>query len=250
MRTGGFYKLFYLAVGLFLALADSPVCAEEIVSCKNQKMLSRNEAQDLQFKLQETYRTVRSIKAEFLQSSYLAALEVSETSSGKVAFAQPAQMRWDYQEPEAQVFLFAENTIWFYQQSQNQVLIDSAKQVLLSDLPLAFLMGLGDVARDFSVLAACRRAEGLVLDLEPKKEGSQSKTGDEGERGLKGFQILVEAERTLPIGARVVDLNGNVTTVLLRNLSINEQLADTLFAATFPKGTDIQDRRKEKEETL
>jgi outer membrane lipoprotein carrier protein len=248
MRSANSFISMMSFLCLLLCVASKHVLAEEVVSCKNQKLLSKAEGQALQLKLQATYRSVHSIKAEFLQSSYLAALEVSETSSGNVAFAQPAQMRWDYREPEPQVFLFADSTIWFYQKSQNQVLIDSANQVLLSDLPLAFLMGLGDVARDFSVLAACRRPEGLVLDLEPKKEGAQSKTVDEGERGLKAFQILVEAERTLPIGARVVDLNGNITTVLLRNMSINEQLASTLFVAEFPKGTDIQDRRKGQEE--
>ncbi len=250
MRKISLYTFFLPLVSALLLIFANHLPAEEVVSCQNQKKLSKSEAQVLQLKLQETYRAVRSIRAEFLQSSYLAALEVSETSSGSVVFGQPAQMRWDYQEPEPQVFLFADKTIWFYQKSQNQVLIDSAEQVLLSDLPLAFLMGLGDIARDFSVLTACRREEGLVLDLEPKKEGAQSKTGDEGERGLKGFQILIETERTLPIGARVVDFNGNVTTVLLRNLAINEQLESTLFEAHFPKGTDIQDRRKEKEDTL
>ena len=151
-------------------------------------------------------------------------------------------MRWDYQEPEEQLFLFADQTMWFYQKGQNQVLIDRAGEVLLSDLPIAFLLGIGDIRRDFTLVTACTREEGIVLDLLPRKDGN----GAARQEGVKGFQLLIEPERALPVGARVVDVGGNVTTVLLRELKLNGAIEAAQFSPTFPKGVDIQDRRKEK----
>ena len=90
-----------------------------------------------------------------------------------------------------------------------------------------------------------RREEGIVLELTPKVAGDE-----ESGKGLKGFQLLVEPERSLPIGARVVDLGGNVTTVLLRNVKTNSGLDQKIFTPSFPTGTDIQDRRNGKENVL
>lgn len=218
---------------------------EDIVSCAGQKPISAASASALQQRVQNTYRGVSSLKAEFLQDSYLQALEVSETSSGVVAFARPGKMRWDYREPEEQQFIFADRTMWFYQREQNQVLIDSAEDVLLSDLPISFLLGIGDLSRDFNLISACARDEGTVLDLVPKQSNEDKKEG--AEKGLKSFQLLIDTEKALPIGARVVDVGGNVTSVLLRNVLTNETFSSDLFAAKFPQGTDVQDRRKEKE---
>lgn len=227
---------------LLACLAPLSLYAEDLVSCQKQKALSSKEGEKIQARLQQAYAGVTSIKAEFLQDSFLQALDISESSSGTVLFERPGKMRWDYAEPEKQQFLFADDTMWFYQEAQNQVLIDAANQVLLSELPIAFLIGIGDIKRDFTLVTACEREEGIVLELMPRKEeGVAGK-----QEGLKGFQLLIEPERALPIGARIVDVSGNITTVLLRALELNQKVDVATFAAKFPRGVDIQDRRKEK----
>lgn len=232
-------------MALGLCLSSVSARAEDIVTCVGRKLLPAGEGAAVQKKLQAAYQGVSSLTAEFLQHSFLQALEVAESSSGLVSFQRPGKMAWDYQEPEVQQFIFADSTMWFYQKEQNQVLIDSAKDVLLSDLPISFLLGIGDISRDFNLVGACRREEGIVLELTPKVAGDE-----QSGKGLKGFQLLVEPERSLPIGARVVDLGGNVTTVLLRNVTTNASLDQKRFTPSFPSGTDIQDRRSGEENVL
>lgn len=196
------------------------------------------EARTLLSKVQVSYNGVRSIKAQFEQYSELAALDQSEKSSGSVVFKKPGFMRWDYKQPEEQVFLIRENTLWLYQVAQQQVLVDAFQKVLISDLPVAFLMGLGDLARDFEIQSACRGQSTVSFALVPSRKSEQERAQ------LQSFDLLVSTASNLPIGATVVDIGGNTTRIELKGLDVNNsKISDTLFEAAFPAGVDIIDRR-------
>ena len=47
--------------------------------------------------LKETFRTIRSVKAEFLQKRYLKILTKPLLSEGKLFFYIPDSLRWEYQ---------------------------------------------------------------------------------------------------------------------------------------------------------
>jgi outer membrane lipoprotein-sorting protein len=223
--------------------ANRNAFAEELIDCSGISKLPVTEAERMLEAVQKSYRATQTLKAQFLQDSFSAALELREKSSGTVTFQNPGKMRWDYSVPEQQTFLFVEGTIWFYQPELRQVLIDRAQTMLLTDVPLAFLLGVGDIKRDFSIVHGCRREEGIVLHLTPRTNGDGVK--DEAPRTtLKEFWLMIDSTRSLPIGARIVDSGGNVTSVLLRDLATNDTLMGELFRPEFPKGTDIQDRRE------
>jgi outer membrane lipoprotein carrier protein len=204
-------------------------------------MLTSAQATDALGKVQNAYSGVQSLKAGFTQESYLASLESSETSSGSVWFSKPGKMKWNYAEPEIQTFLVKDSTLWLYQKEENQVLIDEFRKVLISDLPVSFLMGLGNLKSDFSVISACQNTEGLVFNLVPSK--SKDAGAKKGDEGLKGFRLLVNPNTNLPKGAMVTDVGGNVTAITLSALEANPKVNDSIFAADFPKSADINDRR-------
>jgi outer membrane lipoprotein carrier protein len=235
-----------LLVSIILGSYAISAEAQGLFSCKDTTLLSNKAGMQELDRVQKAHAEVNSIKALFRQESFLQALEISEASTGEVVFARPGKMRWDYAEPEKQQFVFSDNTMWYYQEAQNQVLIDQASNVLLSDLPISFLLGLGDLRRDFELLSACKKEDGIVLDLKPKSDGKQINSQDTEEKGLKGFQLLIDSKSALPIGARVLDVGGNITTVVLKDLKLNAALDASIFNSNFPKGVDIQDRRKEK----
>ncbi len=188
--------------------------------------------------VQKTYGGVSSLQADFLQESFLSALDVSEQSSGKMQFRKPGQMRWDYLKPEAQLFLIRDKVLTLFQPKENQVIRQRVEDVFLTDLPASFIMGIGDLSRDFKLVAACDNADGVVLELSPARAAS----ADKGDRAIKTFKLLINPSSYLPVGARVVDVGGNSTAILFQTPKTNALIPDSTFEFTAPKGADIIER--------
>lgn len=163
----------------------------------------------------------------------MAALDISEIASGKMWFERPGKMRWEYEYPRKQDFIINSNTFWFYQPDQNQVLINSIEKAFLSDVPVSFLLGVGSLKETFSFESGCRNEDGVVLNL-------KKKSGDEN---IKSFALLVTPDQALPRGARIEDVGGNITSIVIRTPVLNRPFEKTLFEANFPRGTDIADQR-------
>ena len=82
--------------------------------------------------IQKRYEEIESIEATFEQSSYLAALEVAETSRGRVSFLRPGMIRFDYDTPEKQNFLIRDNKFTHYQPEQFQARTGLLEEFLVS----------------------------------------------------------------------------------------------------------------------
>ena len=212
--------------------------------CGAGKDFSKEKGSETVTRVQSEYAKVSSLRAKFYQDSYLAALETSELSSGVVSFVKPGKMKWEYAEPEKQEFTIRDNTLWLYQIADNQVVIDDFSQVVISDLPVSFLMGIGNLKEDFLLTSSCQNSDGIVLELAPKKKGEESS----GKGELQALRLLVSPASFLPIGAKVIDVAGNVTAIILKEIEKSPSLSDSLFETIFPKGTDVSDRRTMKEE--
>lgn len=234
------YKYGILLLLLLTTMTMGEVFAADSIDCQGQKALSKSQHKGILKKIQTSYGELESMQARFKQFSYLAALDISESSSGTVSFQRPGKMRWDYTEPDPQVFLVNDKTFWFYQPEDEQVTIDSFEQMVLTDLPLAFLMGLGDVTRDFTVVKACSVKRQIWLELKPKGDKK-----DSAREELKGFSLAVSAASHIPEGAMVTHIGGNKTTVLFESAITNKQLAQGIFGLEFPDSVDVIDRRRQ-----
>lgn len=225
-------RLALLIIFLFPLTAFALDAAFE---CQGAKLKAELASTELA-KVQSRYAKVESLKAEFAQHSYMSALDISENSMGEVLFQRPGLMRWEYAVPHPQTFLVREKTMWFFQPREKQVLIDTLSDVLISELPVAFLLGLGNLTQDFKLVSACTTKQGLKFELQEKPNQAKS-AGN-----LAGFQLAVDAEH-LPSGAIITDVGGNVTRIVLKKTVVNTAITASEFAATFPSGIDIIDRR-------
>ena len=227
-------KLPILVIFILFALTDAALAQTRVFDCELSAYLSAREGSELLAKAQSAYAGIKTVKADFEQHSFMAALESSEMSSGEVYFQKPGMMKWHYRQPDEQMFVVRDETLWFYQVAEHQVLIDSLKKVVLTDLPVAFLMGIGDLLRDFRLDKACRNSDGYVFELSQK-----SGTGE-----MKAFRLLTEFSSLLPKGAQVTDVGGNVTAVILGQTRFNPELSPDAFSSRFGSGLDIIDRRQ------
>jgi outer membrane lipoprotein-sorting protein len=249
IKAGG-ASLLALFLTVFASLFADVVPAFAQVtsfSCEKGRPLSASDASKLVQAVQSSYSNVTASTGKFTQESYLAALDTSEVSSGEMWFQKPGKMRWSYKEPRAQEVVVADNTMWVYQIDKRQVMVDSIQAALLSDLPIAFLMGLGDLSRDFEVKGGCRTSKGVVLSLIPRPKASGSAVADgtnPAESELSGFDLLVDEGAALPKGAMVTALGGNVTAIVFEKLKSEGITPPSgTFVLEYPNGVDVVDRR-------
>jgi outer membrane lipoprotein carrier protein len=207
------------------------------LDCPNA-FLAQVDAAKLLSQVQQAYNAVTDLSANFSQESTLAALDFREQSSGHLLYSRPGRMRWSYKKPEVQEFIIRENTLWLYQPKENQVLIDDFSSVLLSQTPIGFLMGVGDLNRDFTLKTACKDKSSAVLKLAPKASGNSK------DENLQSLTLGVKLGTFLPYGAQVKDLAGNTTSILLTDLVKDSNLQEEKFSPRFPTGVDVNDRRR------
>ena len=228
LRVNSLFWSGVLSVAIF---CGSWITAEaELVELVCGEKVSEPEA--VLRRVQSEHEKVRALQATFIQESYLASLEVSETSSGDTWFRKPGVMKWWYRKPEEQQFLLRDSKIWIYQPVDKQVVVEQLGAVLLSELPVAFLMGVGSLGEAFTLDGGCKTKGGVLLSLLPRR------TGD----GLARFQLLVDPVKGMPRGAQVVDDSGNRTSIYFTTFEVNPEIPADTFEPRFPAGVDVDDR--------
>jgi len=226
-------KIVQTLIFLSLLVATNALSQLRALSCEGSKKITQAEGEALISKAQSTYQNLSSLKGTFDQESYMAALDISEIASGHMWFERPGKMRWEYEYPHKQDFIINDSTFWFYQPEQKQVLINKIEKAFLSDVPVSFLLGVGSLKETFSFDSGCTNSDGVVLMLKKKQ----------GDENIKSFALLVTPDAALPRGARIEDVGGNITSIVIRTPVINQTFESKMFKADIPEGTDIADQR-------
>ena len=110
------------------------------------------------------YRAARTLQATFLER-YLENLRLTRTEAGVAYFRRPGKMRWEYEEPEKNLFLVDGKWAWFYVPVDHTVTRAPAKQSSDWRTPLALLAG------EMKVSRVCARVEATT---EEKPENAQN----------------------------------------------------------------------------
>jgi chaperone LolA len=110
-------------------------------------------------------------ETDFVQSFTPRGFRNSQTESGVVIFGTLPLMRWEYQKPEAKLFVFDGVQSWFYLPEDKQVTVSKLDDARRRELP--FLV-IGDaVARGREFDLTERQDHGtIVASLQPKGEAS------------------------------------------------------------------------------
>jgi outer membrane lipoprotein-sorting protein len=138
-------------------------------------------------------------------------------------------MFWRYEEPKDQFVITDGKHLYFYQPDQNQVVKTPLKNAFRGDIPLSFLLGLGNLKKDFNATLKSSDERENVLRLEPK-----------GEAG--GFsEVLVGVSKSASdiVWVSVRDAAGNLTTLRFINMRKGVGVNDSLFQVKIPNGADV-----------
>jgi len=182
--------------------------------------------------LQAKYDTIRDFSADFTQQWESGVLKRKITERGKLQVKKPGRMRWDYTDPEKKLFVSDGAKIYFWVPADNQVTRSAVPKQDEATTAILFLVGKGNLTRDFNVSFAPNAPAGTyALRLDPKLR----------ERDYE-WLILVVDQKTLQIRSlTAADRQGSQSRYEFSNFKENKGIPDSTFAFKIPKGADVID---------
>ena len=181
--------------------------------------------------IQKRYEAIDDLRASFEQTTRSVALGASgplTTSRGRVVFAKPGKMRWSYSEPEESLVVSDGRWLWLYDPLNREVQKLAVGDGYLSGAAVQFLLGEGEILRDFRVTAeACDESQARLV-LIPRRPTSYERLRVRADRASGD---LLETE--------IVDLLGNVTRVAFEGIETNLSPAPELFRFVAPAGVAV-----------
>lgn len=193
--------------------------------------------QEVAQKIQTTYAATKTLRAEFKQTTSSKMSGRERLGAGTMVLAKPGLMRWDYAEPDQQVFVCDGEKISMYFAKEKQMMVTPAKEYLESDVTYAFFTGKGDIQRDFVV--AGPEEEDLA---QPQESYELKLTPKQGHPQIDFISLWVDRKSFLMTRLRVTDKFGTVTDLVFAKLTTNQEVPATAFHFTPPEGTEIIDK--------
>jgi len=178
-------------------------------------------------RLQKHYHDTKSFTAKFNEE--LATVGAPKRQrQGTVSFRKPGRMRWEFETPEKQTIVSDGETLYSYDPDLNQVVETPLKQALKSSSATSFLLGIGNINRDFKAAFASPPTPTGLIDLI-----LDAKTG--------GYKIEVGLDpKTYDLmKLTLTDQLGDVTKIDFTDIHDNVELPDSIFAFKAPPGADI-----------
>lgn len=193
--------------------------------------------------VQTFYDQTKTLQAEFQQTRYTRLYDRYDRADGKVVFKKPGMMRWDYAQPNGQVFVSNGKKLLIYQPPEEGEKRGQLIERALGDdqLPSAFsfLTGGGNLDKDFEVRLLEHSNEkfqdGYVLQLIPRKP-------------TPNYEQLVFYVRALTSNGKragvvqrvlIIDSAGNRNRFDFSKLKFNRDVSDKRFNYRPPKGTEV-----------
>jgi outer membrane lipoprotein carrier protein len=188
-----------------------------------------NSAEAIVDRLQKSYDATADFTADFRQENEVKTLNRTLKASGKVSFKRPGKMHWRYDEPKGQFVLADGKHLYFYQPEQNQVIKSPLKNAFRGDIPLSFLLGLGNLKKEFNAALKSTEETGYILRLEPKGEAG----------GFSEILLAVSKSSFDILWVSIRDAAANLTTIRFSGMRKGVGLNDSLFQVQIPKGADV-----------
>lgn len=219
-KRGRIMRATALAYATAIALLGVPASARQ------------ESAQQVASALQARYDSIRDFTADFTQQYESGVLKRKITERGKVQVKKPGKMRWDYTDPEKKLFVSDGARIYLWVPADNQVTRSAVPKQDEATTAVLFLVGKGNLRRDFNVSFAPNAPAGThALRLDPKLP----------ERDYDWLQLVVDGKTLQIRGLTAADRQGGQSVFQFSNFKENNGIPDSTFAFKIPKGADVID---------
>ncbi len=183
--------------------------------------------------IEQAIGNLRSLQADFEQSYYSASLATPLVERGTLFLQKPDRMRWEYREPEANVYVYKEGLSLAYFPEDNQLYRHALTPEEKDGALFSLLTGKSKLTETYSIEVAefptVRKAP-VQLKLIPGEEGEVS-------------YILIEADPRTWLLETVIfmDWAGNKQEFRFSGIRVNPRLDHRIFEIEVPPGCEVVD---------
>jgi outer membrane lipoprotein carrier protein len=177
-------------------------------------------AEDLARKVQDHYERTADLEARFQQTYTYSGFGRRQGSSGTLRVKKPGMMRWDYEKPSRKTIAVKGSRLVQWEPEENQAYVDERFDASAMSAAVTFLLGKGDLAREFDLALG----DGGALLLRPKEQDPR----------VASIALTVGPGGEVT-ATRVVDGSGNVNEIRFSDVRRNQGLADAAFEVKLPK---------------
>jgi outer membrane lipoprotein carrier protein len=214
-----------LLFGTLTATAQSRPAAQQVSTPD-----ARPPAGDVAAALQRKFDAIKDFSASFTQTYEGGVLRRKTTENGAVYVKKPGKMRWDYTAPEKKLFISDGRTMFFYFPADKQVMRNPVPAQDEATSAALFLMGRGDIVRDFNVKWAEGGTENTYrLHLDPKTRQAE----------YDWLEVAADRHTLQIVGLTAADAQGGRSSFSFSNFKESVGLADKMFEFTIPRGTEV-----------
>lgn len=187
-------------------------------------------AADIAGALQRKYDGIKDFSASFTQTYEGGVLRRKATESGTVYIKKPGKMRWDYTQPEKKHVISDGRYVYLYFPADKQVMKNPLPEQDEATSAVLFLMGKGDIIRDFTVRWLDPAADGPYrLRLDPKKRQAE----------YDWLEVSADRNSLRIVGLTAGDAQGGRSAFAFSNFKENVGLSDKMFQFSIPRGTEV-----------
>jgi len=220
-----FYSLVLIEILVLAPLVGPP----DLNAATDNRNLSLDQILD---RVENKY-TDSEFSADFIQKSFLKAMDIIDQASGKVYIKYPGKMRWEYEKPDRQIFITDGEKLWVYRPDDNQVQVGKAPSFFKSGKGASFLSDISLVRQKFDIsLKKGKQNEDdpfYYLKLIPRE-----KTLD-----ITEILLMVSKQTFNVVQIISIDLYGDENRIDLLNFAFGVNLDDSLFSFSIPEGADV-----------
>jgi len=201
-----------------------------IVASTNLGAVTRPSAINLNVliaRLQRHYQATKSFSAKFDETITRAGAPPLRRA-GVIYHERPGKLRWEFEGAQPETIVSDGKTIYDYDPGLNQVVETPLNQAFRSQAAAAFLLGVGNLKRDFTFAPlSAPGSDGLAhVELTPKGSGQRLDVGVDP----KTYNIA---------SLTVYDPMGNKTELSFSSIELNQPQKASRFEFTPPSGADI-----------
>jgi outer membrane lipoprotein carrier protein len=184
-------------------------------------------------RVDDRYKGIKTLKAEFLQREKVATLGQTRESKGIVFFRKEGRMRWEYLQPEEQLMVADGKNLWMYYPDDETAYKLQFDEEVLTRTPLALLFREEARLSDyFEAVGSIPETEGrLRLELQPRQTVGE----------MSSVSLVLRPSDGTILGMMIKDAFGNTNEIELQRVVEGEAMDEGLFRFTPPPGTRIME---------
>ncbi len=193
------------------------------------------ELDDLLVRFDRVQDSIRTLTAEFTETTQSVLLKDEIVAQGKVYLTKPAAVRWEYTTPEEMRFVIANNTYTGYFPVRKQA---EQRDVQRWGEQLFRFLGIGQTSDELSRFYKIRIAEEetpeagqVLLILDPRKRRVRKR--------MESVRFWIDEETLLPVRIEYRSHTGSNRLIEFNRIDINPELSASLYVMDLPADVEI-----------